>query len=79
MTKLEELIIIAQNTQYVEPMSENIDDWSNDELLYKSIDIALRNTIQIKAGMYICSIFPPIKLVYKSILNGYIKRFTNLN
>jgi hypothetical protein len=76
MTKLEDLIIIAQNTPYIEPTIENIDEWSSEELLYKSINIALHNVIQIKAALYICSIFPPIKLIYKSILNGYIKHFT---
>jgi hypothetical protein len=75
MTKLEDLIIIAQQIPYVEPSPVNIDEWSNDELLYKSINIALHNIIQIKAGLYICSLFSPLKLIYKSILNAYIKYF----
>jgi hypothetical protein len=79
MTKLEDLIVVAQNITYIEPINENIDEWSNDELLYKSIHIALHNIIQIKAGLYICNMFPPLKLIYKSILNGYIKHFKNLH
>jgi len=35
----------------------------------------LNNEVQIKAGLYICSLFPPLKLVYKSILRGYIVYF----
>ena len=39
MTKLEELMIIAQNIPYIEPSSQNSDEWSSDELIYKSIHI----------------------------------------
>lgn len=79
MTKLVELILIAQNIPYVEPNSQTIDNWTSDELVFKSIHIALNNPVQIKAGLHICDQFPPLKLVYKSILNQYIKYFSNLN
>jgi hypothetical protein len=78
MTKLVELIIIAQNIPYIEPQSENMDHWSSDELVFKSIYIALNNPVQIKAGLHICNQFPPLKLIYKSILNQYIKYFSNI-
>lgn len=55
MTKLAELIIIAQNIPYIEPQSENMDEWSSDELVFKSIYIALSNPVQIKAGLHICN------------------------
>ena len=73
MTKLEELMIIAQNIPYIEPSSQNSDEWSSDELIYKSIHISLHNEIQIRAGLHMCNKFPPLKLVYKHILAGYIK------
>lgn len=79
MTKLAELIIIAQNITYIEPNSTNMDEWSSDELVFKSIQIALNNPVQIKAGLHICDQFPPLKLIYKSILNQYIKYFTQKN
>ena len=79
MTKLEEMIIIAQNIPYIEPTSTNIDEWTSMELLHKSIHIALQNNIQIRAGLYICNQFPPLKIIYKSILSGYIKQFTISN
>ena len=78
MAKLVELIIIAQNIPYIEPQSENMDEWSSDELVFKSIYIALSNPVQIKAGLHICNQFPPLKLIYKSILNQYIRYFSNL-
>jgi|UniRef100_A0A6C0CXV8 hypothetical protein len=77
MAKLVELIIIAQNIPYIEPQSENMDEWTSDELVFKSIYIALNNPVQIKAGLHICNQFPPLKLIYKSILNQYIKYFSN--
>lgn len=76
MTKLSELIIIAQNTPYIAPKSENIESWTSDELVFKSIQLALNSPVQIKAGLHICEQFPPLKLIYKSILNQYIKYFT---
>ena len=75
MTTLNNLIIIAKNVQYIEPISKNIDDWNSDELVFKSIKIALDNDIQVKAGLYICNQFPPLKIFYKSILNQYINYF----
>ena len=79
MTKLEELMIIAQNIPYIEPSSQNSDEWTSDELIYKSIHISLHNEIQIRAGLHMCNKFPPLKLVYKHILSGYIKFFKDLN
>lgn len=79
MTKLEELIVIAQNIPYIEPTSQNTNEWSSDELIYKSINISLHNEIQICAGLHMCNKFPPLKLVYKHILSGYIKFFMDLN
>ena len=79
MTKLEEMIILAQHISYREPTNTNIDEWTSMELIHKSIHIALQNNIQIRAGLYMCNQFPPLKLIYKSILSGYIKHFTNLN
>lgn len=79
MPKLEELMIIAQNISYIEPSSQNSDEWTSDELIYKSIHISLHNEIQIRAGLHMCNKFPPLKLVYKHILSGYINFFTDLN
>lgn len=79
MVNLVEMIQHAQSIPYISPNSENIDNWTNEEVLYKSIEIALHNQIQIKAGLYITSVFPPLKLIYKSILKQYINHFTKLN
>jgi len=58
MTKLVDMIVIAQNVPYYEPISQNIDEWTSDELLYKSIKISLENGIQIRAALNICNTFP---------------------
>lgn len=79
MTKLTELILIAQNVYYIKPKTTDIDKWSSDELVFESIHIALNSEVQIKAGLHMCNQFPPLKLIYKAILNQYIKYYTNLN
>ena len=79
MTKLEQMLIIAKSISYIEPHSSNIEDWTDDELTYKSINISLNNEIQLRAGINMCSRFPPLKIVYKAILSGYITYFTQLH
>jgi hypothetical protein len=78
MTKLVDMIVAAQNVPYYEPISQNIDEWTTDELLYKSINIALENGIQIRSALNICNTFPPLKIIYKSILSKYIKHYTSI-
>jgi hypothetical protein len=78
MAKLVDLIAIAQNIPYIVPSNQNVDDWNSDELLYESIHIALVNGIQIRAALNICNTFPPLKLIYKSILSRYIKHFNEM-
>jgi hypothetical protein len=77
--KLVELIAYAKTINYIEPTSSNSDEWSHDELVFKSIKIALDSDIQIKAGLHICNQFSPLKIIYKSILRQYINYFTSLN
>ena len=79
MTKLADMIVIAENVPYVGPVNTNIDEWTSDELLYHSIHIALVNRVQIRTALNICETFPPLKLIYKSILTRYITFFTNLH
>ena len=76
MTKLVDMIAIAYTVHYIAPSNSNVDDWTSDELLYKSIHIALINDIQIRSALNICETFPPLKLIYKSILSKYINYFT---
>ena len=78
MTKLIDLISIAENIPYFAPENPNIDEWTSDELLYESIHIALVNGVQIRSALNICNTFPPLKLIYKSILSRYIKYFTDM-
>ena len=47
MTKLVDMIAFARNIRYIEPDNPNVDEWTSDDLLYKSIHIALVNDIQI--------------------------------
>ena len=76
MTKLVDMIAIAYTVPYIAPSNPNVDEWTSDELLYKSIHIALINDVQIRSALNICETFPPLKLIYKSILSKYINYFT---
>ena len=76
MTKLVDMIAIAYTVHYTDPLNPNVDEWTSDELLYKSINVALVNDVQIRSALNICETFPPLKLIYKSILAKYIKHFT---
>ena len=76
MTKLVDMIAFARNIRYIEPRNPNVDEWTSDDLLYKSIHIALVTDIQIRSALNICETFPPLKLIYKSILTKYITHFT---
>ena len=67
MTKLVDMIAFAYTVHYVAPSNPNVDEWTSDELLYKSINIALVNDIQIRSALNICETFPPLKLIYKEI------------
>lgn len=76
MTKLVDMIAVAYTIHYTDPLNPNVDEWTSDELLYKSIHIALINDVQIRSALNICETFPPLKLIYKSILSKYINYFT---
>ena len=78
MTKLVEMIAMAENIPYIAPGNPNMDEWTSDEMLYESIHIALVNRIQIKTALNMCNNFPPLKLIGKSILTKYIKHFTDI-
>ena len=72
MTKLNELLLIAQNINYIEPTEPNDLKWSQDEVIFKSIHIALQHEIQIRAGLYITDLFPPLKITISVMINKKI-------
>lgn len=78
MSKLVELIAIAEKIPYIQPTNPNVNEWTNDEMLYESIHIGLVHDIQIKTGLNMCNTFPPLKLIGKRILKKYIKHFTDI-
>jgi hypothetical protein len=78
MTKLVEMVAIAEQIPYIPPTNTNVDEWTNDEMLYESIHIGLVNSIQVRTALNMCNTYPPLKLIGKSILRKYIKHFIDL-
>lgn len=74
---LEQLVTLSQQIGYVEPKSE-FDKWTEDEIIFKAINLAINNFIQVKALIIGCKLFPPVKLIAKSILRRYIDYYVKL-
>ena len=78
MSKLIEMIVIAEKIPYIPPTNTNVDEWTKDEMLYESIHIGLMNNIQVRTVLNMCNTYPPLKIIGKSILRKYIKHFIGL-
>ena len=78
MSKLVEMIAIAEKIPYISPTNSNVDEWTKEEMLYESIHIGLVNKIQVRTALNMCNTYPPLKLIGKSILRKYIKHFIGL-
>ena len=78
MSKLVEMIAIAEKIPYIPPTNSNEDEWTKEEMLYESIHISLVNKIQVRTALNMCNTYPPLKLIGKSILRKYIKHFLGL-
>ena len=75
--KIEKLEVIAKNLTYIENRME--DEWDDDGYIHSSIHTLLNNKILWKTIHIMMRMFPPVKLVYKMVLQGYIKRMSRLN
>lgn len=73
--KLVELIEDAKAVNYIEP-NKNISEYDKEEILYGAIHVSLRNEIQIRAGLLLLDMFPPVKIFIKGLMRQYIKKFT---
>ena len=78
MSKLVEMIAIAEKIPYIPPTNSNVDEWTKDEMLYESIHIGLVNHIQVRTALNMCNTYPPLKLIGKSILRKYINHIIGL-
>ncbi len=51
MSKLVEMIAIAEKIPYIPPTNSNVDKWTKDEMLYESIHISSVNPIPVKTAL----------------------------
>ncbi len=70
--KLEDLIILARQIQYIPP-TYNEDSWTQDDIYNAAISETLHNKYQIKASEIVCDSFAPIKIFFKGTLRNYIR------
>ena len=75
--KIEKLEVIAKSMDYIQRQEEQL--WDDNDYINAAIHILLHDRLLWKAMHIILNMFPPVKLVYKSVLNTYIKKMAKLN
>jgi hypothetical protein len=75
--KIEKLEVIAKNLTYMEHRPE--EEWDDNAYIHSSIQNVLHNKILWKTIHILMRMFPPVKLVYKMVIQGYIKKMSELN
>ena len=74
MSKLENLIVIAQQLEYVPPSTQE-DQWEMFDVIFAAINVAMHNPIQIRACLILSKKFTFFRMINSTILKKYIKRF----
>ena len=72
---LVQLLEFAKQVEYCDPINEEI-QWTDHEVIYKAINISINSPIQVRAGLIMCDMFPPLKIIFKTIIRRYIKHYT---
>tara|TARA_Y100001970_G_scaffold293212_1_gene438539 strand:- start:3453 stop:3698 length:246 start_codon:yes stop_codon:yes gene_type:complete len=72
---LVQLLEFAKQVKYCDPINEET-QWTDNEVIYKAINISINSPIQIRAGLIMCDMFPPLKIIFKTIIRRYIKYYT---
>lgn len=75
--KIEKLEVIAKNLTYMENRPE--EEWDDNAYIHSSIHNVLHNRVLWKTIHILMRMFPPVKLVYKMVIQGYIKKMSELN
>jgi hypothetical protein len=75
--KIEKLEVIAKNLTYIENRVE--EEWDDNAYINSSIHTLLHDKVLWKTIHIIMRMFPPVKLVYKMVIQGYIKKMSELN
>jgi len=75
--KIEKLEVIAKNLTYMENRPE--EEWDDNAYIHSSIHNVLNNKVLWKTIHILMRMFPPVRLVYKMVIQGYIKKMSELN
>jgi len=74
--KLKELVLLAQNINYIKP-EKPYEKWNEDEILYHATYIGVTNQAQIDSLYLTCKSFPPMKVIAKERLRKFVGNFIN--
>lgn len=69
-----QLLGLAKEVNYFDSINEE-NDWTDHEVIYKAINISINSPIQIRAALIMCNMFPPLKIIFKTIIRRYIKHY----
>ena len=73
---LVQLLELAKQVNYVDPNSEE-SQWNDHEVIYKAINLSINSPIQVRAALIMCDMFPPLKIIFKTIIRRYIKHYAH--
>lgn len=76
--KLVELIILAKTVEF--PFTNldlsNIQTWSQPDLYDAAVSVVVSNNILVHASLKVCNTFSPLKLLFKTTIRNYIKKYS---
>ena len=72
--KLEELIHVAQQCNFVAPLGD-VSTWSDDDAVLMATYEFITNPLFIRICGMVCKMFPPIKIIVKQNIRTYIEKF----
>lgn len=76
--KLVELIVLAKTVEF--PFTNldlnNIQNWSQPDLYDAAVSVVVSNNILVHASLKVCNTFPPLKILFKTTIRNYIKKYS---
>jgi hypothetical protein len=76
--KLVELIVLAKTVEF--PFTNldlnNIQKWSQPDLYDAAVSVVVSNNILVHASLKVCNTFSPLKLLFKTTIRNYIKKYS---
>ena len=75
ISKLQNLILISKQVEYVAPTILE-EEWEMFDVIFAAMNIALNNSIQMRACLILARKFTFFRMISSSLLKKYIKRYS---